>query len=267
MILNAKNGSLPIADTQMNYISFGRGPKPLILIPGLGDGLRSVKGLALPFAFMYRCLVKDYTVYSFSRRNDLPQGFSTRDMAADIAYAMNELGIEKAHVLGVSQGGMIAEYLAIDFPNLIDKLVLTVTIPSPNETIQTTIQKWKEMANLKDYKSIMVDTAEKSYTEAYLRKMRPMYRFIGGFGAPKSFERFQIMADACVTHDASAELGKITAPTLILGGWQDKIVTGRASEELASLIPGCQLYMYEEYGHGLYEEAPDFVKRVTSFLG
>ena len=78
---------------------------------------------------------------------------------------------------------------------------------------------------------------------------------------------FQIMADACLTHDASAGLGKITAPTLILGGGQDKIVTGRASEELASLIPGCQLYMYEEYGHGLYEEAPDFVKRVTSFLG
>ena len=267
MIFNAKNGSISVANTEINYISFGRGPKPLILIPGLGDGLRSVKGLALPFAFMYRCLVKDYTVYSFSRRNDLPQGFSTRDMAADIAYAMNELGMGKAHVLGVSQGGMIAEYLAIDFPDLVDKLILTVTIPSQNETIQTTIQKWKEMATLRDYKGIMIDTAEKSYTEAYLKKMRPMYRFIGSFGAPKSFERFQIMADACLTHDASAELGKINSPTLILGGRQDKIVTGKASEELASLIPGCQLYVYEEYGHGLYEEAPDFVKRVTSFLG
>ena len=94
MLFHAKNSRIPIGDTGMNYISFGRGPQNLILIPGLGDGLRSVRGLALPFAAMYRCLVKDYTVYSFSRRDHLPMGFTTRDMASDLAYAMKEAGIE-----------------------------------------------------------------------------------------------------------------------------------------------------------------------------
>ena len=267
MILNAKNGSISIENTQMNYIKFGKGPQNLILIPGLGDGLRSVKGLALPFAFLYRELVNDYTVYSFSRRNVLPPSFSTREMAADLAYAMDKTGIKKAHILGVSQGGMIAQHLAIDFPKMVDKLVLTVTIPKHNEPIHSVINPWIEMAKNRDYKSIMIDTAEKSYTEKYLKKMRPMYHFLGNVGAPKSYDRFLTMADACLTHDATDGLHTITVPTLILGGAKDLIVSGDASEELASLIPNATLYMYQEYGHGLYEEASDFVKRVTSFLG
>lgn len=267
MLFHAKNSRIPIGDTGMNYISFGRGPQNLILIPGLGDGLRSVRGLALPFAAMYRCLVKDYTVYSFSRRDHLPMGFTTRDMASDLAYAMKEAGIKKAHILGVSQGGMIAQYLAIDFPELVDKLVLTVTAPCQNETIQSVIPRWINMADKKDYKGIMIDTAEKSYTEAYLKKMRPMYRFMSNIGAPKSYSRFLVMATACITHDATSELSRITAPTLIIGGGVDQIVSGKASEDLADLIANSELYIYKDYGHGLYEEAPDFIKRVTSFLG
>lgn len=267
MIYNAKNGCVSISNTKMNYISFGRGPQNLILIPGLGDGLRSVKGLAFPFACLYRSLVKDYTVYSFSRRELLPVGFTTKDMATDLAQAMETLNIEKAHILGVSQGGMIAQHLAIDFPELVDKLVLTVTVPAQNETIRSVIGRWIDMAHAKDYKGIMLDTAEKSYTASYLAKMRPMYSFMGNIGAPKNFDRFITMAIACLTHDASAGLPKISAPTLVIGGKKDQIVSGNASEALAALIPGCQLYMYDEYGHGLYEEAPDFVKRVTSFLG
>ena len=53
----------------------------------------------------------------------------------------------------------------------------------------------------------------------------------------------------------------------MLGGKQDKIVGSTASDELATRIPGCELYVYENYGHGLYEEAKDFVTRVLEFFG
>ena len=68
MLYNAKNGNLKIGNTDMDYISFGTGKKALIMIPGLGDGLTTVRGKALPFAWMYRMFAKDFTVYVFSRK-------------------------------------------------------------------------------------------------------------------------------------------------------------------------------------------------------
>ena len=116
MFWNAQNGSVSIGDTDMDYVSFGKGRDALIMLPGLGDGLTTVKGMAIPMAITYRMFACNYKVYIFSRKNYLPEGYSTRDMARDQAEAMKKLGISKAKVVGISQGGMIAQYLAIDFP-------------------------------------------------------------------------------------------------------------------------------------------------------
>lgn len=89
--------------------------------------------------------MKKYTVYVFSRRNRLPEGFSTRDMAADQAEAMKLLGISRADVMGVSQGGMIAQYLATDYPDMVNKLVLAVTLARQNETIREAVGAWIDM--------------------------------------------------------------------------------------------------------------------------
>ena len=180
---------------------------------------------------------------------------------------MQQLGIEKAMVLGVSLGGMIVEQLAIQHPEVVEKLILTVTIARQNDTVQRMIGKWMDYAKEGKYKEIMIDTAENSYTEAYLKKNRWMYGLLGNVGKPKSFERFLIMAEAGRTHDVYEELEKIICPTLVLGGRQDKIVSETASDELAERIPNCELYIYEDYGHGLYEEAKDFVPRVLKFFG
>ena len=88
MLYEAKNDILSIGNTAMEYIRFGSGKQTLIMLPGLGDGLRTMRGTALPMAAMYRCFTKDYTVYAFSRRNTIPEGFTTRDMAEDVCFAM-----------------------------------------------------------------------------------------------------------------------------------------------------------------------------------
>ena len=108
MIFNAKNGTSAGAD----YIRFGTGKKTLIMLPGLGDGLRTTKGTALPLALYYRSLTRDYTVYVFSRKAELPKGHTTRDMALDLKEAMTELRIQRASLVGVSMGGMIAQHFA-----------------------------------------------------------------------------------------------------------------------------------------------------------
>lgn len=266
MFWNAKNESVCIGDTDMDYITFGKGKTVLIMIPGLGDGLTTVKGMANIMAFTYRMYARDYKVYMFSRKNHLEEGYSTRDMAKDQAEVMRKLGITKAMIWGVSQGGMVAQYLAIDYPDLVQKLILTVTLSKQNDTVQNVIGRWIGFAGQDDYKSIMIDTAEKYYSEKYLKKYRPFYSILGKVGKPKSFDRFIIQANACTGHNAYEELEKIKCPTLVIGGDDDKIVTGEASIEIAEKIPGSELFMYEGLGHGLYEEAKDFHKRMKKFL-
>lgn len=266
MFYHAKNGNVKIDNTDMDYISFGNGKKTLIMIPGLGDGLKTAKGMAVPFAILYRSFAKDYTVYVFSRKNRLEEGYSTRDMARDLHRAMLQLGIGNADIVGVSQGGMIAQYLAIDFPDVVNKLVLVVTLAKQNAVIQGVIPSWIKMAQEGDYKSLMIDTAEKSYTEKRLKQYRPFYPLMGSVGKPKDFKRFLIMAKACIEHDVYDELDKIKAPTFIIGGDCDKIVGGKASEELAECIHGAKLKMYHGFGHGVYEEAKDFNQVVLEYL-
>lgn len=266
MLLNAKNGAVTIGDTEMDYISFGKGRGILIILPGLGDGLTTVKGMAISMAMVYRMYAKDYKVYVFSRKNHLTEGYSTRDMAKDQAAAMKILGITKAKVLGVSQGGMIAQYLAIDYPKLVDKLVLTVTLSKQNKDVQAVIENMIKLAEKGNHKELMIDTAEKSYSENYLKKYRLFYPLLGKIGKPKDYSRFLIQAASCVQHNTYEKLENIVCPTLIIGGEDDKIVGVAASIELADKIKDSELFIYKGLGHAVYEEAKDFNNRVMSFL-
>ena len=261
-----KDQTLKINDFTMNYISFGKGKKNLILIPGLGDGLKTVRGTALPFSLMYHIFTKDYTVYSFSRRNEIEEGHTTKDMAMDLKKAMDALNIKQADVIGVSQGGMIAEHLAILYPEAINKLVLVVTCARKNAWIENCINTWTDLVKNDDYQAFMDDNLKQMYSDTYYRKNKWMVPFVCMFTKPKSFKRFLIQADACISHDTFNDLEKIQADTLILGGKLDKVVGVDASIEISEKIKNSECYIYEDYGHALYEEASDFNTRVFDFL-
>ena len=156
-----ENGSVLLGNTEMDYVSFGEGEKRLVVLPGLSDGLTTVKGKAWLLSLPYRKFFQDYTVYMFSRKNDMPEGYSMEDMADDQASAMRSLGIGQACVLGVSQGGMIAQELAVRHPALVEKMILAVTAPNANETVKTVVSGWMELAERGDHTALMMDTAEK----------------------------------------------------------------------------------------------------------
>ncbi|MDR0919090.1 MAG: alpha/beta hydrolase [Oscillospiraceae bacterium] len=249
----------------MSYCEFGEG-FPLILLPGLGDGITSVRGKALPLAFNYREFAKHFKCYVFSRRDNMTGGFTIDDMADDLHKALTALGIENAHVLGVSQGGMVALRFCVKYPEMVNKLIIAVSASRVNNLIETTIKAWINFAENDDYKSIFIDTAEKSYTEKKLRQYRPLYPMLYRITKPKDLSRFIIQAKAILKYDTYNELDKITNKVLIIGGSDDKIVGVNASLEMSEKISGSELFIYESLGHAAYEEAKDFNERVKHFL-
>lgn len=261
----AKNGSVKIGDAEMYYVAFGRGSKKLIALPGLSDGLATVKGKALVLSAPFKKFLKDYTVYMFSRKNDMPEGYTIRQMAADQAAAMKILGIDKACVLGVSQGGMVAQYLAIDYPELIDKLILAVTAPCANEVVTDAVSTWIEMAKEGNHTALMIDTAERMYSKKYLLKNRIFFPLLARFTKPKSYDRFFKNAYAILNFDAKDDLKNIKCPTLIIAGADDKTVGNEAPHLIEEGILESEVFIYEGLGHGTYEEAKDFYDRVYEF--
>ena len=258
-----KRNKVEVGGTVMDYVTFGEGTRPLVLIPGLS--FKTVKKFAEPFAFMYRIFARDFKVYAFDRKRDIPMGYTIKQMADDLASALEKLEIADADVMGVSQGGMIAQYLAIGYPHLVHKLVLAVTLSRLNDEARRAISNWIRLAVNNDYDGITKQMLEDVYSDAYIKRFGKYFPVISRFGKPKDMGRFAILARACLTCNAYHELDKIPCPVFVIGAKKDLVLTGEASEEIAEKL-GCECYMYEELGHSAYEEAPDFNRRVLEFL-
>ena len=259
------NGCVNIGDTEMYYVSFGKGKKKMIVLPGLSDGLATVKGKALILSAPYKRFLRNFTVYMFSRKNVMPEGYSIEDMADDQVTVMKKLGIDRACVLGVSQGGMVAQCIAIRHPEVVERLILAVTAPYANKVAKDAISGWIDMVKRGDHTALMVDTAEKMYSDRYLKKNRKYFPLIARFTKPLSYDRFLKNADAILRFDAREELSKISCPTLIIAGSDDKTVGNDAPGEFKCRITDSELFVYDGLGHGAFEEAKDFYDRVFSF--
>lgn len=263
MFYNLKESTLQLDNTSLDYAVFGKGTKPLVIIPGLT--LRDVKGAGWSLAYMYRIFAKDYRVYVFDKKKMILEGCTIKNLADDLAHAMKKLKIQNAHIFGVSQGGMVAQYLALDYPELVDKLVLGVTLSRNNPTVENVIANWLRLSEQNDFEGIVADMLEIMYSESYVKKYRWLFPILTKLSKPKDMTRFMTLAKSCLTCNIYERLDEIKNPVFVMGGKQDQIVTGKASEEIAEKLD-CPIYMYEDLGHSAYEEAADFNKRIFDFL-
>ena len=178
---------------------------------------------------------------------------------------MDDLGISDACVLGVSQGGMIAQYLAIERPDLVKKLVLAVTISKNNDTVTRVINSGIDMVRKNEMKQFVKDMAEKMYSDEYVKRYRLLMPLLTLLQKPKDVERFITLAKSCMTCDTYDILDKIQCPALVIGGKQDNVVGGDAATQIADKLR-CKAHIYEDLGHAAYEEARDFNKIVYDFF-
>ena len=263
MILDTIEGKIGISHGSMDYVAFGHGRKPVVLIPGLS--FRRLRGSAVMLAKMYKVLTGEYRVVVFDRRDVIHEDITAADLADDIAEGMDALGIGRAHIVGISQGGMIAQYLALRHPEKTARIVLGVTLSRPNDTLREAIGTWTELVSDGNMKGFFEDMLYRSYSEAYVKKYRHIIPAIIRFVDIIPADRFITLANSCLTCNTYDRLGEIRSPVLVLGARKDRIVTARASEEIAEKL-GCGIYMYDDLGHSAYEEAPDFNKRIYDFF-
>ena len=263
---STKGKTLYFNEKSMDYVTFGKGKKSLVIIPGLGDGLQTVKGMTIPLSIIYRILEERYKIYVFSRINELRQGYTTRNMAADVAEAMETLNLGTAYVMGISQGGMIAQWLVADFPEKVQKLILAVTTAKPSQLARERIEHWQKLSQSGNFKHLMLDIAKHSYTQKSYQKWRLLYNIMGRLGRIKDENRIAIQSQSCLTHDSLEVLKEIHCPTLILGALEDDVIGVDGSKELAKAISGCQLLILKHSGHALYEENKAFQEAVCEFL-
>ena len=142
---------------------------------------------------------------------------------------------------------------------------LAVTLSRNNDTVRRIIGNWIEMEELGDMKELVADMAEKMYSDAYVKRYRPFMPLLTILQKSRDVQRFVILAKACLTCNTYDILDKIQCPVLVLGGGQDKVVTGAASKEIATKL-GCKIYLYDSLGHVAYEEAKDFNRIVYDFF-
>ncbi len=248
---------------KLNYKVEGSG-EPLVMIMGLGAN-RSAWSSQIPF------FKKHFRILTFDNRgvgkSDKPEGpYTIRTMADDTVKLMDHLEIEKAHVLGVSMGGMIAQELAINYPERISKLVLACTFSVKNDTSGDT----PEQAGLLD-----LSPAKMAAAMVKLAANKPVNRFIYGtvamiqsvFMGTSAREGLKNQIGACNIHNTLDRLSSIKSPTLVLVGTQDRLVKPVSSEVIAQNIPGATLVKIDGGSHMFYmENKTSFNQKVLDFL-
>ncbi len=263
--LPVKTQVLDLDGASMDCVRFGQGERKLLVLPGLS--LRSVAESARALAHMYAPLAETYEICIPDFKRPLPEPCDLPALAEDTARAIETLGLGQVDVLGVSLGGMIAQYLTLARPELVRRLVLAVTLSRSNDTFRAVARQWTEQAGRGDQTAVARLVMESTYSDAYLKRFGHMFPLLSAKnGGTVDLERFRTLAAACGGCDTYDRLGQIRCPVLVVGGREDRIVSGRASEEMAEKL-GCQLYMYDGLGHSVCEEASrDFCARVLDFL-
>ncbi len=262
-ILTASVNTAVFGGKEMDYVKFGSGEKTFVIIPGLS--VHSVMGLADSIAAAYKDFSEDYTVYLFDRTKQLTDGYTVREMADDTAEAMQSLNISNAYVFGASQGGMITLYLAANYPELVKKAVVGSSLAAGNDTFNSLVNEWITLAEEKNETGLIESFVDNVYSKNTLDAYRDTLISSNLGITDEEYERFIILAKACVGFDCTADLAKITCPVLVLGSEGDKVTTPDGSRQLAEML-NCDIYMYDDtYGHGVYDEAQDYKQRIADF--
>ena len=257
--------TVPCALFRMRFFRFGKpGAQPFVLLPGLS--VKPVADSADAVAAAYGDIAAQFEVFVFERRDDLPEEYTVDEMARDTAAAMDALGIRSAVVMGVSQGGMIAQCLALKRPGLVGALVLCSTAAAVKGTGERVLQTWISLAEQGDAAALMRAFAETIYTDAFYARYQTAFARLAQTVTAGELERFVRLAKGTPGFNVEQRLSAVFCPALVVGAKGDRVFGPEPSEDLAEAL-NARLILYDDYGHAVYDEAPDLHAHILAFLG
>ena len=196
-------------------------------------------------------------------------GYSVEEMARDTAEAMKALGLRDTYLFGASQGGMMALVIAIEYPELVKKMVLGSTSAHVLPEQFRSIERWIALAEANDPVGLYLSFGEKIYPPEVFRQFREALIAAGKTVTEAELRRFIILARGIEGFDVSNRVAEIQCPVLAIGVLEDAVLDSDATMEIAEkldLKPDFRLYLYTGYGHAAFDTAPDYRERIKRFF-
>lgn len=259
-----------VGDITIYYEIHGKG-EPLLLVMGYGSN--SAHWLA---AIDY--LSQEYRVVAFDNRGtgrsdkpDVP--YTIKMMAGDAVGLLDAIGIDSAHVFGVSMGGMIAQEYSLNYPDRVMSLILGCTTCGGTRAVPPTQEAMMVLFDPARAKLSVEERARGTvpwlWTQEFIDKNPDIVeRYVATtLEHPTPPHAYVRQGQAMMGHDTYDRLPKIKAPTLVMAGAADKLVPHENSRILASMIPNAELVILENAGHGFITDATEAAeKAVLGFL-
>ena len=250
---------IDLADRQISYTRRGGGGAPLLLIMGMAghQGLWREDFLAR--------LDRDFDVVTYDHRGigastDVAGDFTIAELADDAAAVLDAVGWADAHVFGISMGGMIAQELALKNPHRVRRLVLGCTYCGGPDAVLTA------PGPIRMLEAMNTGVVEDAIRTSFGVNLSPAWTADDAhwpdFYGIAVAERVPVpvvmrQAQAAFTHDTSARLPSVAAPTLVIAGTADEMLDYANSELIAALVPGATLHPLPDVGHLFWWERPD----------
>lgn len=257
-------GTAVVGNITMDYCRFGSGEKDFVMIPGLS--VKAVAPLEELLSRLFAEFTDEYTVWLFDRRTNMPEPCTIEGMSRDTAEVMISLGLKDTYLFGTSQGGMMAQCIAMDHPELVHKLILSSTASASTDYLRDAVCTWIDLAKAGDGYALNENIIDRIYSENTLAAMRDTFLGGGNDITAEEMKRFVNIASSLLDYDRTDEISKIKCRTLVVGCEGDRVMPPEASVKMAQKL-GCEFYMYgPEFGHAVCDEAPDYHQRMLDFF-
>lgn len=250
------------------YAVRGAGP-PVLLLRPVGGSMVCWGRFADVLAAKARVIAFD--ARGTGESSPAALGTTTQSMATDAAALLDHLGVSRAHVFGLSLGGMVATWLAITAPGKVGRLILASTMPRGREVRPGALFRGLAMARslarspAEAEASLVTLILSKKFRAEHPEAVRDARALARRF--PASHRGLLTMLAAAAQHDALGQLSRIAAPTLVLEGELDPLLSKRSHRELLVDIPGARFEVLAGVGHDLSIEAPEAcAQHVLGFL-
>jgi 3-oxoadipate enol-lactonase len=251
---------------RLRYELWGEGETPLVLLHGLGSSADDWM-LQLPaFAPHFLCVLPDLRGHGLS---DKPDGrYSISLFADDVAKLLEELGLTPAHVLGLSLGGLVAQQLAIDRPAMVRSLVLINTFPGlwppPLHVLGMLVRRRGSVLGSQSMAETAGRIAADLFPNAHLDVLRDLTMRRLAANDADAYRRATL---AVLRFRPGRKLQRVTRPTLIIAGENDRVVPRVYQERLRRQLPHAQFVLIPNSGHASNIDQPEAVNAaVLDFL-